>query len=233
MTQPDNSPRDQRRFVQRMFAEIVPRYDLLNRLLTLGMDIRWRRRLVAGFWLQPDDRVLDLACGTGDIARQLGRRWPACWIIGADPVPEMLSRASKKFPPLTAVCCEGEALPFLEGSFQVVTVAFGLRNFSSLEAGLQEIRRVLVSGGQLGILEFALPDQGVLRGLYRWYLGSVLPRLGAFLSKGYAYRYLPESIESFPAPALLSSILDSIGFSQLSNRFFLGGTVRIYWVVKK
>lgn len=216
-----------------MFGEIVPRYDLLNRLLTLGMDIRWRRRLAAGLRLQPGDSVLDLACGTGDLARQIVRRWTGCRIIGADPVPEMLFRALKKFPPLTAVCCEGESLPFLEDSFQAVTVAFGLRNFSSLEAGLQEVSRVLVPGGQLGILEFALPDQGALRGLYRWYLSSVLPHLGALLSRGYAYRYLPESIESFPAPEVLSRILDSIGFSRLNTRCFLGGTVRIYWVVKR
>ncbi len=221
--------RDKRRFVRRMFGEIVHRYDLTNRVLTLGMDNRWRRRLAAILGVQAGDRVLDLACGTGDVALQIGRCQPHCRIVGADPVPGMLSWAAEKFPPLVAVCCEGEALPFRENAFQAVTIAFGVRNFGYLEKGLQQIYRVLAPGGRLGILEFALPDLGRCQGFYRWYLTGVLPRLGAFFSRGYAYQYLTESIRHFPAPADFLDLLVSVGFARMNTRRFLGGAVWIYY----
>lgn len=221
--------RDKRRFVRRMFGEIAQRYDLTNRVLTLGMDTRWRRRLAAILGVQAGDRVLDLACGTGDVALQIGRCQPHCRIVGADPVPGMLSRAAEKFPPLVAVCCEGEALPFRENAFQAVTIAFGVRNFGYLEKGLQQIYRVLAPGGRLGILEFALPDRGRCQGFYRWYLTGVLPRLGALFSRGYAYQYLTESIRHFPAPADFLDLLVSVGFTRMNTKQFQGGAVWIYY----
>ncbi len=220
--------RDKRRFVRHMFRDIARRYDLTNRVLTLGMDIRWRRRLAIILDVQPGDHVLDLACGTGDVALQIGRCQPHCRVVGADPVPGMLSRAAYKFPPLITVCCESEALPFRENAFQAVTIAFGVRNFSYLEKGLQQIYRVLAPGGRLGILEFALPDRGRCQGFYRWYLTRVLPRLGALISRGYAYRYLAESIRHFPAPADFLDLLSSVGFTRVDTAQFLGGAVWIY-----
>ena len=221
--------RDKRRFVRRMFGDIAHRYDLTNRVLTLGMDIRWRRQLATILDVQPGGHVLDLACGTGDVARQIGRCQPHCRVVGADPVPGMLSRAAEKFPPLVTVCCESEALPFRENSFQAVTIAFGVRNFSYLEKGLQQIYWVLAPGGRLGILEFALPDRGRCQRFYRWYLTRVLPRLGALLSRGYAYRYLTESIRRFPAPADFLDLLASVGFTSVITKRFLGGAVWIYY----
>ena len=219
---------EKRRFVRRMFGEIAPRYDFLNRILTMGMDIRWRKRLAAILEVQPGERVLDLACGTGDMALNIGQSQPLCRVVGADPVPGMLPLAADKFPPLVTVCCEAESLPFRDNAFQAVTIAFGVRNFSYLEKGLQQVYRVLVPGGRLGILEFALPDRGRFRGFYRWYLTWVLPRLGALFSRGYAYQYLPESIRRFPVPADFINLLGSIGFTRVDTERFLGGTVRIY-----
>ncbi len=223
-----HSGEGKRRFVRRMFGEIARRYDLTNRVLTSGMDIRWRRRLAAIIGVQGSDRVLDLACGTGDVALQIGRCQPHCRVVGADPVPAMLSLAAEKFPPLVTVCCEGEALPFRENAFQAVTIAFGVRNFSYLEKGLQQVYRVLAPGGRLGILEFALPDRGRCQGFYRWYLTRVLPCLGALFSRGYAYRYLTESIRHFPAPADFLDLLASVGFTRVDTGWFFGGTVWIY-----
>ena len=217
-----------RRFVHTMFSQIVPHYDLLNRLLTLGMDLKWRKRLAISLRLQPGDQVLDLASGTGDVIRSIKRHQPDCLVVGADPVPAMLDRARAKLPQVRAICCEGESLPFPEGIFQAVTVAFGVRNFSYLESGLAEIYRVLAPAGQLRILEFALPRYGRLRRFFHWYLMRILPRLGALLSRGYAYQYLPESIQQFPDPADFASLLASGGFVSIETERFMGGTVWLY-----
>ncbi|MFB0515346.1 MAG: ubiquinone/menaquinone biosynthesis methyltransferase [Candidatus Neomarinimicrobiota bacterium] len=219
---------EKRRFIRRMFGEIAHHYDFLNRLLSLRMDVRWRRRLAGSIKVQPGDRILDLACGTGDVARHIGQRQPECLVVGADPVPGMLSKARNKFPPLIPVCCESENLPFPDNIFQAVTVAFGVRNFSYLKEGLQEIYRVMTAGGRLGILEFALPEKGPLRGFYRWYLTTLLPGLGALFSRGYAYRYLPDSIYNFPAPGEFMELLATAGFSRIITEQFLGGVVWTY-----
>ncbi len=219
---------DKRKFIRQMFGEIVPRYDFLNRLLSGGRDVAWRRRLAAVVGLQPAERLLDLACGTGDVALQVWRRRPGARIVGADPIPGMLDRALAKLPALMPVCCESEALPFPDGVFQAVTIAFGVRNFSSLQQGLEEVHRVLASGGRLGILEFAMPEKGRLSWFYRWYLTKVLPRLGALFSRGYAYQYLPESISHFPAPGDFADLLAGIGFDRVDTAPFMNGAVWIY-----
>ncbi|UCH10804.1 MAG: ubiquinone/menaquinone biosynthesis methyltransferase [Fidelibacterota bacterium] len=219
---------DKRRFIRRMFAEIAPRYDLLNRLLTLGMDRHWRKRLAKAVRLESGERILDLACGTGDVARTIARQQPESIIVGADPVPEMLAWTSTRSLRLRTVCCESEALPFQDNSFRTITVAFGVRNFSYLDRSLQEINRILAPDGCLGILEFALPTKGRLRRFYHWYLTSLLPRLGALLSRGYAYHYLAESIRHFPGPEDFINLLASSGFSHVVTERFLGGTVWLY-----
>lgn len=222
-----------RRFIRRMFAEIAGRYDLLNRLLTFGRDRHWRRELVKLLEPQPQERVLDLACGTGDLAAALARTQPDCQVIGADPVPGMLSAARSKIPKLRLVCCEAESLPFPAGCFQLITIAFGVRNFTLLEASLAELHRVLAPGGRLGVLEFAVPRSGPLAPLYRWFLTWVLPRVGGWLSSSYAYRYLTDSIHQFPDPDRFIRLLESIGFSRITTRKFLGGTVWIYKGIKE
>ncbi len=211
-----------------MFDGIAGRYDLLNRLLTLGMDILWRRAMVKSLQLSAGASVLDLACGTGDVALAIARRHTEVKIFGADPAPAMLERAVRKLPQLHPVVCVAEQLPFADDAFEAVTVAFGVRNFAHLDEGLAEIGRVLKPGGQLAVLEFARADRGPLRGFYRWYVGRALPLIGGILSRSEAYRYLPESIERFPAPAEFMAILESAGIGGIETRYWLGGSVWLY-----
>jgi len=216
------------RLIRDMFAEIVPRYDLLNRLLTFGMDLRWRRKLASGLHLHPGDRVLDLATGTGDVAAAVLRQWPGCRMVGADPVEGMLARARAKVPEMVPIGGVAEMLPFGDSIFNAVTVAFGVRNFNRLEGGLAEIHRVLRPGGQLAVLEFARPHLGPFQGIYRFYLGKILPVIGGFLSGGAAYQYLPESIDDFPSPGNFMQLLQTSGFSEITSRSWMGGTVWLY-----
>lgn len=223
---------DRRLFIRRMFSHVAGRYDLVNRLLTARRDLYWRRQLAEMVGLRLGERVLDLACGTGDQGRALLETQSGAHLIGADPVSGMLRLAGPKIPTADLVCCEAEALPFPAHCFQLITIAFGVRNFTVLEASLEEIHRVLAPGGRLGVLEFAVPRSGPLAPLYRWYMKWVLPRVGGLLSRSYAYRYLTESIEQFPDPDRFIQLLESIGFSGIATRNFLGGTVWIYKGIK-
>ncbi|MFC1484362.1 ubiquinone/menaquinone biosynthesis methyltransferase [Candidatus Neomarinimicrobiota bacterium] len=216
-----------RQFTRQMFSQIVDRYDFLNRSLSLGMDQKWRSRLLDTVNLQPGFRMLDLACGTGDVSKLAGKRTQPGLVVGADPVPPMLQIAARKCPSLKTVCCEGEALPFGHGTFDAITVAFGVRNFSDLEMGLQEIYRVLLPGGILAILEFALPSAGIFRGFFAWYLKHVLPFTGALFRRGEAYHYLTESIYHFPSAPEFVRLLGDIGLVELYREQYLGGTVQI------
>ncbi len=223
---------DRRLFIRRMFSLVAGRYDLVNRLLTGGRDLYWRRQLAEMVNLQPGARALDLACGTGDQGRALLKTQPDVHLVGADPVRAMLSRAGRKIPAAELVCCEAEALPFSDNCFQAATVTFGVRNFTDLETGLGELWRVLAGGGRLGVLEFARPSRGPLASIFNWYLTRVLPRVGGLFSQGYAYRYLPDSIRHFPDPGHFTQLLATAGFTGIITRSFLGGTVWIYVVVK-
>ncbi len=211
-----------------MVDGIARRYDFLNRLLTLGMDRRWRRYAVDRLALEPGDRVLDLACGTGDVAAEVLRRWPGSSVVGADPAAEMLRLAKVKVPTLETIRCSAEKLPFPDASFAALTVAFGLRNFADRGLGLAEIGRVLRPGGRLAVLEFAQPHRGPLQRFYRWYLGSALPVIGGLLSRSAAYRYLPESIDAFPVPDDLVAEMGRYGLAVTERRSWLGGTVWYY-----
>ncbi|MCH8327216.1 MAG: ubiquinone/menaquinone biosynthesis methyltransferase [Candidatus Marinimicrobia bacterium] len=211
-----------------MFDDIASRYDLLNRFLSLGMDILWRRAMVQSLQLSAGDTLLDLACGTGDVAKAVARRHPDVKIFGGDPAPAMLERAVRKLPQLRPVVCVAEQLPFGDDAFEAVTVAFGVRNFADLEVGLAEIARVLKPGGQLAVLEFAQADRGPLQRFYRWYVGTALPLIGGMLSRSDAYRYLPDSIERFPSPPEFIALLESAGISNIQTRYWLGGSVWLY-----
>ncbi|MEE9464124.1 MAG: ubiquinone/menaquinone biosynthesis methyltransferase [Candidatus Neomarinimicrobiota bacterium] len=226
------SDTDRRMFIRRLFGQIAGRYDLVNRLLTGGRDLYWRRQLAEMVRLRPGERVLDLACGTGDQGRALLKTQQGVHLIGADPVSGMLHRAGPKIPAAGLVCCEAEALPFTDDCFQVATVTFGVRNFTALEKGLGELHRVLAEDGRLGVLEFARPRRGPLAPIFHWYLTRVLPRVGGLFSPGYAYRYLPDSIRHFPDPDRFTQLLAAAGFTGISTRSFLGGTVWIYVGIK-
>lgn len=215
------------RFVQTLFGSIARRYDIANRLLSGGMDIFWRHRAAAIVQDWAPRRILDLATGSGDIALSLRDAVPSAEIIGADFCVPMLQEACKKgFK--TVVAADGMALPFAAGSFDALTVAFGLRNMASYHGALVEMHRVLQTGGHILILDFSVPPPP-LRWAYRPYLHSVLPRIaGALTGEREAYQYLGDSIEKFPSGRAMEELLESAGFYQPRSIPLSGGIVTLY-----
>lgn len=212
--------------VRDMFTRIAPRYDFLNHLLSFSLDKVWRRRTARRFLhilRRSEARILDVCCGTGDLAfaldsarsRALGpaRREP---IVGSDFVEAMLVRAGEKAGDRHATvfaAADALRLPFADSSFDLVTTAFGFRNLANYEDGLREFARILRSGGELGILEFTEPGAGPLAGIFRFYFRHVLPRIGAAISgNSEAYAYLPNSVRKFPSPVELGALMERCGF---------------------
>lgn len=175
------------------FDTIARTYDRLNRVMTLGLDRRWRRRAVR----DPHGNVLDVACGTGDMVQELQKR--GCLVTGVDLSEEMLTIAKSKAPTATYMIADAEHLPFENDCFDAVTCAFGVRNFVHLEQGLGEMLRVLKPGGRMVILELATPDSKLIRPFYNLYTKHIIPWLGSRIAGNReAYTYLPESVERFP-----------------------------------
>ncbi len=213
--------------VREMFERVARRYDLANHILSGGLDFWWRARAseIVRQW-QPR-RLLDLATGSGDLALTIQRKLPECEITGADFSPEMLAVAQRKGLQKTVVA-DALHLPLADGSFDVVTVAFGLRNMADWSAALREMGRVLRPGGHLLVLDFSLP-RGALRPLYRFYLHRCLPWIaGLITGEREAYQYLGASIEQFPSGPAMCALLESSGFSDAKNDPLSGGIVTIY-----
>ncbi|HEY6267525.1 MAG TPA: bifunctional demethylmenaquinone methyltransferase/2-methoxy-6-polyprenyl-1,4-benzoquinol methylase UbiE [Candidatus Acidoferrum sp.] len=232
--------------VREMFTEIAPRYDLLNHLLSLQLDRLWRKgaaRRLRPILQHHNALVLDLCCGTGDLALALARVGPAR-IIGADFSHSMLVRARAKIaksqrvpshsgltapPPMPLFEADALRLPFADGTFDLVTAAFGFRNLANYEAGLREIQRVLKPGGTVAILEFAEPPEGLLGDLYRWYFCKVLPKIGGVISGDQAaYKYLPKSVARFFRPPELAALLTAVGYQSVDYRVWTCGTVALH-----
>jgi demethylmenaquinone methyltransferase / 2-methoxy-6-polyprenyl-1,4-benzoquinol methylase len=210
--------------VQRMFDRIAPVYDAMNRVMTAGLDRRWRRVTVEQV-VRDGDRVLDACCGTGDLA--LAARARGADVVGLDFSEAMLERARAKSSDVDWVRGDVLALPFDDASFDAVTVGFGVRNVDDLEAGLRELRRVLRPGGRLGILEITRP-RGVVAPFYRLWFDRVVPLLGKALPGGSAYTYLPASVRRFPGPEELAGLLETCGFAAVRFRLFAGGIVALH-----
>ena len=210
--------------VRSMFDRIAPVYDAMNRLMTAGLDQRWRR-LAARAVVRPGDEVLDACCGTGDLA--IAARAAGGKVTGLDFSEPMLERARRKAPELEWVSGDLLSLPFADGSFDVATVGFGVRNVDDLELALRELCRVLRDGGRLGILEITRP-RGVLAPFYRFWFDVVVPLLGKLLPGGSAYTYLPASVRRFPAPEELAGLIAAVGFGDVSYRTFAGGMVALH-----
>ena len=233
--------------VREMFAQIAPRYDLLNHLLSFELDRLWRTRTakrLRAILDGPEALVLDLCCGTGDLAFALMRAGKAS-IIGADFAHPMLVRAREKTviqarpknqgasSPMPFFEADALRLPFANESFDLVTTAFGFRNLANYEAGLREIQRVLKPGGTIAILEFTEPPEGLLGEFYRWYFCRVLPKIGGLISGDQAaYKYLPKSVARFFRPPELATLMSAVGYHCVDYRVWTLGTVALHTAVR-
>jgi len=234
---PDGARNEQEvsRWVRSMFGRVAPRYDLANHLLSANIDVTWRNHTVnkvREVLKRPDARVMDLACGTGDLLiameREAGRQ-----LIGSDFCHPMLTGASSKLrrASLKSVLLEADALslPFPDACLDLITIGFGFRNFSNYRGGLTELRRVLRPGGMLAILEFTQPPNKAFAMAYNWYSTKVLPILGGVISGAPdAYRYLPESVRKFPdAPGLAAAMRDT-GFQAVEWEYLTFGIAALH-----
>ena len=221
--------------VREMFGGIARRYDLLNHVLSINTDKRWRRlvrRKLAPVLENLEAIVLDVACGTGDLATEL-QHDSAAKVIGTDFCRPMLAVAAEKNAKNNTAIpyIEGDAmsLPFADEMFDAVTIAFGLRNLSNFEEGLKELRRVLKPGGQLAVLEFSAPVIPGFRQAFQFYFSHVLPRIGGAVSgsRG-AYEYLPDSVSKFPDQKNLALMMERVGFAHVDYQNLTGGIAAIH-----
>lgn len=224
------SAEDHARRVRDMFARISPRYDLLNHLLSANVDKRWRRAVTRKLHplLPAHAQVLDVACGTGDLSIALFENTGA-QVVGLDFCRPMLELAAKKNRDLSLV--EGDALrlPFDDGAFDAVTIAFGLRNLSSVENGLKELHRVLKPQGWAAILEFSKPTVPGFRALMATYCTRLLPRIGGIVSGSRsAYEYLPDSVSRFPDQPALAALMRDAGFDEVAFENLTGGVAALH-----
>lgn len=221
--------------VREMFDRIAPKYDLLNHTLSAHVDRLWRRRVVREVRRARPKRILDVATGTGDLAIALARRIRGAQVLGIDLSEQMLDVAREKIARrgledrIVLDCGDAEHLELGEAVVDVATVAFGVRNFEDLAAGLRELARVMKPGGRVVILEFSRPRNRLFRWLYEGYSHRILPRIGGMVSHDRrAYEYLPASISEFPAPERFLELLAQAGFHHCRARSQSGGIAQIY-----
>lgn len=223
------------RGIRDMFDAIAPRYDLLNRLLSLGIDRRWRTFAVSQLSIPDGGKVLDVATGTGDVALEIAARTaPSVHIVGADFTQGMLVRGQEKIAAtpfagrIVLVNAPCEALPHPEGVFDGVTIAFGIRNVVDRSAGLREMCRVLRPGGRAVILEFSQPRNRLFRTIYHGYFRHVLPWVGGLFSRRSAYQYLPDSVLEFPSQEAFKQMMIAAGFDSVRHHDLTGGIATVY-----
>lgn len=219
---------NKKKIVKNLFDDISNRYDLLNRILSFGIDIYWRKKALKLSELSENDTILDLACGTGDFSIEIEKKGIKK-IFGADLSKKMLDLFQKKSEWIKGkiVQCEAEYLPFKNSSFDAVISAFGVRNFHDLISSIKEIKRALKKGGKLVILDFQLPEKKIFAKIYMFYFEKVLPFIGGLISKNFdAYKYLPDSTKEFHKIDL-QGILIKEGFSFVNKRQLTFGIVQI------
>ncbi|MEZ4268433.1 MAG: bifunctional demethylmenaquinone methyltransferase/2-methoxy-6-polyprenyl-1,4-benzoquinol methylase UbiE [Myxococcota bacterium] len=218
-----------------MFDRIARRYDLMNRLLSFGLDKRWRRHLLDALGdVRAGDSVLDVATGTADVALAIAKRHPQSTVVGLDPSEGMLAVGREKIARgglserVRLVAGTGEALPFSDDEFAATTIAFGIRNVPDRPAALREFARVTRPGGHVVILELTEPREGLLAPLARFHVHRVVPLLGSLLSGAREYRYLQESIAAFPPPQDFVALMDDAGLERVELRRETLGTAHLY-----
>ncbi len=221
--------------IRKMFGAIAPRYDFLNRLLSLGIDRRWRRIAVGLISCGAGGRVLDVATGTGDVALTIAAHTPAdVRITGIDFCAEMIDigrtkvAASPHAGRIELAVAPCEEIPFPDATFDAVTIAFGIRNVVDRPRGLAEMHRVLKSGGNAVILEFATPVSPLFKALYHWYFLKVLPAIGGLFSQKSAYQYLPDSVLEFPSREAFKGMMRQAGFKNTTHRDLTFGIATLY-----
>ena len=226
---------DRNRAIGEMFSTIAPRYDFLNRLLSLGVDRYWRRLAVAETVPPTGGRFLDVATGTADMALEILRQKGAgAFIAGVDLSVEMMRVGQKKCARagqsrrVAFLRAPGECLPFRDGAFDSACVAFGIRNVADRDRGLREMCRAIRPGGRLIVLEFSSPPGTIIGSLYRFYFRRVLPRIGGIFSRGSAYAYLPESVLAFPEPPAFAEMMRAAGCVSVTHRPLTFGIVTLY-----
>lgn len=218
-----------------MFSEIAPRYDLLNHVLSLNIDRSWRSKALDRLsWEQaPGGVYLDACSGTFDLALELARRSEFEGRVAAsDFAQPMLVQGATKIQNETihAVCGDSLRLPFSDGTFDGITVGFGVRNLSDLSAGLTDLRRVLKPGRRLVVLEFTVPPNLLMRAGYLFYFHRILPIVGRVVSgHPWAYTYLPESVKEFPGPTELGALFEAVGFTDVGWSLLTGGIAALHW----
>jgi demethylmenaquinone methyltransferase/2-methoxy-6-polyprenyl-1,4-benzoquinol methylase len=216
------------RAVRAMFDAIAPRYDLVNRLMTFGLDVRWRRRTVTSLGLAPNSLVLDLAAGTGDLCRELDRQGHRA--VGVDLSFGMLAHATTSAPLVEA---DALCLPLSDGSVDGAVSGFALRNFVDLPRFFGELGRVVRRGGRIALLDVAQPTNPVLKAGHAVYFGRVVPRIGGLLSDGAAYRYLPQSVAYLPDRAALLDEVAAAGFEAVEHRLLSGGITQLITAARR
>jgi len=226
---------DKGRGVRKMFDTIAPRYDLLNRLLSFGIDRRWRRYAVSQLWVPKGGRVLDIATGTCDVALEIASRTDSSvQIVGEDFTQGMLVHGQKKLDQspfgsrIMLVNAPCEAIPHPDCSFDAITIAFGIRNVVEREQGLREMVRVLKPGGRAVILEFSNPRSRLFKSLYNFYFRKLLPSIGGLFSQRSAYQYLPDSVLEFPAQEVFSAMMTEAGFAAAQYTDLTFGIATVY-----
>lgn len=231
--------RKERGTISAMFNSIAGSYDFLNHLLSMGIDKRWRKRLIREVMKKNPATALDVASGTGDIAIALYNR--NIKVTGIDIAQKMLDRAVEKCSKLSEektprpefVLASADEIPYPESSFNLVTIGFGIRNFENRPQSLSEIFRVLTPGGELAILEFASPKNKIWRSLYTFYFHNILPIIGKIISRDMgAYTYLPESVSEFPQYEVFCSEMERAGFKAVRFRPLTGGVAVLYTAEK-
>jgi demethylmenaquinone methyltransferase/2-methoxy-6-polyprenyl-1,4-benzoquinol methylase len=221
--------------IREMFDTIAPRYDFLNRLLSLGIDQRWRRFAVRQIRYAPSGKILDVATGTGDVALAIAAATPATvTVCGVDFSPQMVAlgvekiKASPYADRITLQVAPCEAIPFGDNTFDAATIAFGIRNVVDRLAGLKEMGRVLKPGGRIVILEFSNPRSKLFKALYNFYFLKVLPVVGGLFSTFSAYKYLPDSVLEFPPQEEFKRTMTEAGFRNIVHHDLTFGIATVY-----
>ena len=223
-------PSDKRRHVRAMFDRIAPRYDALNRVLSLGLDRRWRRVALDTIAIGPGDRVLDLACGTGDLSEMAATR--GARVVGLDFARGMLAGAQSRLPRTAFVQGDAAALPLPDASQTAVVCGFALRNFEALAPVFAELARVLAPAGRIALLDVDRPDATLLRAGHTLWMDGVVPRIGGWLSDRAAYAYLPQSTVYLPPAPEFAALLRASGFEAVAKRSLGLGAAQL-WTARR